>query len=210
MPPYGMIFIVGYMLVIPLQNWIFRKKKTWNLGYELSIIGLMYSFAMFGVYFYYKSDIVNGDYSFSRFLLEIYLPTLVILSTIIFFGRWFIARKKEKIIVEKAAVQSDKIMLKGDNKSDVIQVLPGDLICISSAQNYVEINYLHNGALQKKLLRTTLKKISQQVPNLIQVHRSHFVNPQHFVAWSTANSIILYQLTIPVSQNYKKTLLDCI
>jgi len=100
--------------------------------------------------------------------------------------------------------------LGGDNKLDVLKIELQDLVCLSSAQNYVEVFFLQNKILQKKLLRTTLKKISQDAPEMIQVHRSHLVNPTHFVKWSDPNTILLHELEIPVSKNYKEKLNELI
>ncbi|MEM1336183.1 MAG: LytTR family transcriptional regulator DNA-binding domain-containing protein [Bacteroidota bacterium] len=42
---------------------------------------------------------------------------------------------------------------------------------------------------------------------LIQVHRSHLINPTHFKSWKDANSIVLTQMELPISKNYKSQLL---
>lgn len=98
-------------------------------------------------------------------------------------------------------------MLTGENKLDVLQLKSSDLICISSADNYVEVTYLLNNELRKKLLRTTLKTIHAQEPELVKVHRSHVINPVHFKEWKDSSSIILTQMELPVSKNYKQNIL---
>lgn len=99
------------------------------------------------------------------------------------------------------------LTLRGDNKLDILKVYPADLICISSSQNYVEIFFLDSGVLSSKLIRSSLKKMHQEIPFLIQVHRSHFINPSHFKSWKNQNTIYLTQMEVVVSKNYKEVIL---
>jgi hypothetical protein len=200
MPFYGLISFVGYILLIPFQNWAYEKMGKQSTYFEILIIILFNILVLIGSYFYYKSSIVNGEYSFIKFTLEIYYPIFFILLPIIIFARWFISRK----IVNQ---NSGKIILTGDNKLDILQIKDEDLICISSADNYVTVAYLINDVLSKKLLRTTLKNIGSQLPQLVKVHRSHLINPIHFKEWKNANTLLLTQMEVPVSKNYKKDLL---
>ena len=202
MPPYGVIFIACYFLVIPFQNWLFKKLGYWNLFLELIIIGLVYLINIGANFQYYQSAWVKGTFTFLQFINWIFFPTLVVLTSILLFGRWFIATGKNA----KITPPKEKLLLKGANKTDVLQLALSSLVCVSSAQNYVEVFYTHQDKLGKQLLRTTLKQIREEVPDLVQVHRSHLINPAHFVAWSGANTIKVFNLDIPVSQKYRNEL----
>ncbi|MEL7534323.1 MAG: LytTR family transcriptional regulator DNA-binding domain-containing protein, partial [Bacteroidota bacterium] len=57
-------------------------------------------------------------------------------------------------------------------------------------------------------LRTSLQKMKQAVPEMIQVHRSYIINPLHFVEWKDGLNIQLAQLSVPVSRKYKPALLS--
>ena len=200
LPVYGIITIICYLLLIPFQNWVFEKKKTWYLFLEILLIIIFNILTLIGSFIYYKTDYVNGNYEFSKFSLEVYMPIFLIQLPILIFSRWYL---NKKISSEK----SDKILLTGENKMDILKMSFSDLICISSADNYVEISYLVNNILRVKLLRTTLKNIHLQQPELIKTHRSHIINPLHFKEWKNSNTIILTQKEIPVSKNYKKSIL---
>ena len=78
---------------------------------------------MFICYAYYKTDIVNGDYNFRKFSLDVFLPICFILLPIIIFLRWFLNKKAPN-------KKQEKLILKGDNKLDVLQVLPEELVCV--------------------------------------------------------------------------------
>lgn len=78
----------------------------------------------------------------------------------------------------------------------------------SNAQNYIEIFYTDNGQLKSKLIRYSLKKIQEDFDFLVQIHRSHLINPSHFKYWKNPNTIFLTQIELPVSKNYKEQLLS--
>ncbi|MEO1652087.1 MAG: LytTR family DNA-binding domain-containing protein [Bacteroidota bacterium] len=200
MPGYGAAFLFSYLLIIPLQNWLYQKVGKWHLGLESGMLLSLYLICLVPTYLYYISDHVNGDYDFLKFLGEVYLPSLLIISTLLIPLRLYGGNKSEGT--------SEKLKLKGESKKDVLQIEARQLVGISSAQNYVEVYYLHQKEIQKKLLRTSLKKIHQQAPDLIQVHRSHLINPAYFVGWASTNSIYLLDREIPVSKSYRPALLE--
>lgn len=200
MPTYGIITFIGYMLLIPVQNWALHKLGKWTLAYEAIFLLFFNSLLLVGCFVYYKTDIINGEYSFLKFTLGVYYPIFFTIIPILLIMRWFLNKKTAQLKIEK-------IVLTGENKMDVLQVKSEDLICISSADNYVEVTYILNGELTRKLLRTTLKNIHVQVPELMKIHRSHVINPTHFKEWKGSSSIILTGTELPVSKNYKKSLL---
>ncbi len=200
LPVYGIITLACYLMLIPVQNWVFKQKKKWTLFLEVALIVVFNMLTLLGSFLYYKTAYVNGDYGFSKFTLEVYMPIFLIQLPILIFSRWYLNKKI-------SSQKSDKIILTGENKMDILQMRFSDLICISSADNYVEISYLANNVLREKLLRTTLKKIHLQQPQLVKTHRSHIINPIHFKEWKGSNTIILTQKEVPVSKNYKKSIL---
>jgi len=196
LPPYGIISFLGYMAIVPLQNFLFVKLKKWNVVLEAIIILSYNILVLFGSYSYYKTSIINGTYPFTVFTFQVYYPIFFILLPIIIFGRWYLTKR----IAQK---QGGLITLIGDNRHDLLKISPSDLICISSADNYVEISYLKNKELQKKLLRSTLKNIQEQRPELLKVHRSHIINPDHIKEWVGSNTLQLTKMQVPISKNYK-------
>lgn len=200
LPFYGFISFLSYIVLIPIQNIIFKRFNSWNIALEISYIFVFNILALLGSYTYYKSNIINGDSPLLNFIFGIYSPIFFFALTIIVFSRWFLNRKTSK-------PNNEKIILKGENKLDVLQVKFSELVCISSADNYVEINYLKEGLLKKKLLRTTLKNIHSDMSNLLKVHRSYLINPMHFKDWKDSGTIHLTQMEVPVSKNYKKNLI---
>lgn len=203
LPPYGIISFLGYMAIVLLQNVLFKKLKKWTLFLEILTIAVYNVLVLLGSYAYYKTSIINGLYSFSKFTLEVYYPIFFIILPIIAFSRWYLTKKSLK-------TTGTHIILTGDNKYDILKINHADLVCISSADNYVEVSYLVNNELRKKLLRSTMKKIHAQKPELVKVHRSHIINPLHFKEWKSTNSLQLTKMEVPVSKNYKQDIIAII
>lgn len=208
---YGLVFVATYLLCILIQHWLHRSSKQWN-GLLEAIILLCFSVLCLPLcYAYYTTDWVRGDYGFSRFLFEIYLPTLVILLPALALARRYAARRQIEQMATTLSATADTanwVQLSGNNKLDVLRLRADRLIALSAANNYVTVYYLEEGALRKKLLRNSLKKMQENLPMLLQVHRSHLINPNHFIEWKDATTLALTQLEIPVAQSYKSVLLD--
>jgi len=201
MPFYGVITFLGYLLLIPIQNAFFNQTNKWTILHEVVFIVLFNVIVCLGCYWYYQTDYIRGDYTFREFVMGIYYPIFFVLLSILIVLRWFLFRQTAKS-------ESDKIMIKGDNKLDTLSIELKELVAVSSADNYVEINYLKNGELTKKLIRSTLKKMSVEHPELLQTHRSHLINPNHITEWKDSKTLILGDLIIPVTKTYKDSILD--
>lgn len=193
---YGLIFSISYFLADQLNAKILDLMGGGKMWSSASFVLIFFLFNFLPTYFYYKSDFIQGDYPFGTFLAQIYLPTLLILIPLMLFGKWVLT----KMIPES----SDKIIFKGENRQDVLQLHLNDLLYVQSAQNYVEFHYLENGEVCKKIIRSTLKKVQEEVPKLTRSHRFYLVNFDHFVCWKDKKSISLGLAVVPVSETYKK------
>ncbi len=208
MPMYGVISFLSYIILIPGQNWVLQNKERWNGSYETTFILIFNLLVGAGSFVYYKTDLINGSFGLKTFIFEVYYPIFFVLLSILIVLRWFLFKAKSLAAIVENVPERKKIILNGDNKLDTLQIFWEDLVSVSSADNYVEVSYLNNNLLQKKLLRSTLKKIEQQHPNLLKVHRSHLINPAHFVEWKDNSTIIVHQIAIPVSKTYQASLLS--
>ncbi|MEG0851264.1 MAG: LytTR family DNA-binding domain-containing protein [Flavobacterium sp.] len=188
-----------YGLLTIIQKSFYERITKWNIGLEIASLIFFYLVYLFGVYAYYKSPILNGGYSFSEFFSVIFIKVALILTPILILAR--------RYLIKLIPVKEDFLVIKGENKLDVLKIKKADLVCISNAQNYVEIFYTENGKLRSKLIRSSLRKVQDDFTFLVQIHRSHLINPSHFKSWRNQNTIILTQIELPVSKNYKETLL---
>ncbi len=203
LPTYGIITFISYMVVSVAENNLYARKMKWTIGYEIVFLLLFNALSLSGCYLYYQSNIMNGLYSFGEFTLGIYYPTFLLLLILLVTLRWLYFQRDSK------QSSTEQIIIKGANKLDILQTSTSNIIAVSSSDNYVIIHHIVNGELQKKLLRTTLKKVEAQHAFLRRIHRSHLINPNHFVEWNDAHSINMTLLgSIPVSKTYKSVLFD--
>lgn len=197
---FSFIAFLCYGLLAIIQKSIYQKVSKWNVGFEIGSLVFFQLLFLVSTYIYYKSPALNGGYDFFQFFRLIILKSALISTPIIVFARIF----SVKLIPTK----DETIIIKGENKLDILKIKKQDLICVSNAQNYVEIFYIDESQLKTKLIRSTLKKVQHDFDFLVQVHRSHLINPAHFKAWKNQDTISLTQIELPVSKNYKERLLS--
>jgi len=196
LPIYGLIVFLIYMVVLFFQSWLYKRDRLWTMKREILILLFFYLSIPIFSYWYYQTDIVNGTDDFLTFLFFQYVPIAIIISPLIIYGRIYLNRRHRKN-------SKNKVVLSGDNKGDLLQVNPNDILCISSAQNYVEVHYLQKDQIKKQLLRTTLKSVSSELDHLTQVHRSYLINPAHFTKWKDTSTVYIQDIEVPVSKKYK-------
>ena len=201
LPMYGLVASLTYLSLIPLQNLIQKQIKKWDILSETAFIFIFTLICLVGSYLYYKSSIVNGLYNLPEFVFGQYYPIFLIMLPIIILSRWFLFKKTNHSIPRA-------VILKGDNKFDILKIELSNLICINSASNYIEVNYLEDRELKKKLLRTTLTHIHCIAPSLLKVHRSYLINPAHFKEWKDSKTLSLTKMEVPVSKKYKNDVLS--
>ncbi|MGV6831409.1 MAG: LytR/AlgR family response regulator transcription factor [bacterium] len=195
---HSIITILCYLLIMPIQRALFLRLNGWSLHQEILILTIFYTIALFPSYWYHKSDLLNGIYSLPEFIIKIFLPSLIVITPLLIFAR--------VNLLKPTKTSDDKIIIKGNYKMDYLSVKLSSIVCISSAQNYVEVYYVDGENLAKKMIRTSLKKIEKEIPSLTRVHRSHLINTNHFVSWKNNNTLSLTQIEIPISKNYKDRL----
>lgn len=196
---FSLIAFLCYGVLSVVQKAIYEKISNWNIALEISGILFFYLIYLIGVYVYYKSPILNGGYVFSQFFSIIFIKVALILTPVIILAR--------RYLLKLIPIKDDFLLFRGENKLDILKIKKEDLVCISNAQNYVEIFYTENNHLRSKLIRISLKKVQDDFDFLMQIHRSHLINPFHFKSWKDSNTIVLTQIELPVSKNYKESLL---
>lgn len=205
---FSLIAFISYFILSVFQDSVYQKIFKWNIVLEILFLFMFHFINLTFNYLYYKSPFLKGILTFSDFLYA-YIKSAIIFTPILIFARIFILRfiPKEKEI--PVVIEEEKILtIRGEYKLDVLKIYKSELICISKSQNYIQVYYLQDGTLKSKLIRSSLKKTQNNLKFLVQVHRSHLINPSHFKSWKNQNIIFLTQIEIPVSKNYKDNLLS--
>jgi hypothetical protein len=195
---FSVMAFVCYGLLAVIQKNFYERIGKWNIGLEIIAIFLFHVLYLIGVFTFYKSPVLNGGYTFSEFFSIIFIKVALIITPVIILAR--------RYLIKLIPTKEDVLLFKGENRLDILKIKKSDLVCISNAQNYVEIFYIENDKLHSKLIRSSLKKVQDDFGFLVQIHRSHLINPSHFKSWRNANTIILTQIELPVSRNYKDVL----
>ncbi|WP_136666904.1 LytTR family DNA-binding domain-containing protein [Flavobacterium sp. H122] len=196
---FSSIAFLCYSLIAVIQKNVYKKVLKWNLFLETTILLLFHFLFLVTTFLYYKSPILYGGFDFLEFLKVIILKSALISTPIIVLARIY--------SVKLIPIKDEKIVIRGENKLDILRIRKDDLVCVSNSQNYVEIFFLDERQLKTKLIRNSLKKLQEDFDFLVQIHRSHLINPTHFKAWKNQDTIILSQIELPVSKNYKERLL---
>ncbi len=79
----------------------------------------------------------------------------------------------------EAIPQELKVILEGQNDKEEVKINPKDIILISSSGNYIEVYFIKNLALERKVLRGSLSKIEESLLEFdffFRCHRTHLVN----------------------------------
>lgn len=197
---FSLIAFLCYGLIIIIQKNVYQKVLKWNIFFETIILLLFNFLFLIMTYLYYKCPVLNGGFGFIKFLQVIILKSALISTPIIVLARIY--------SVKLIPIQDENIVIRGENKLDILKIKKNDLVCISNSQNYVEIFYTEDNQIKTKLIRSTLKKIQKDLDFLVQIHRSHLINPTHIKAWKNQDTISLTQIELPVSKNYKEQLLS--
>ncbi len=136
--------------------------------------------------------------------------------------RMFLTQKQNKQLREKISILEKKVSqyaetyadapveLHSEYSADIFRVQANQIIYVLSADNYVEVGYLHEDEFKKKLIRNTLKNIENQLVNFqgfIRTHRTSIVNMQYVDELKKKNnkywlSLSVSAQTIPVARQY--------
>lgn len=196
---FNAIAFVSYAFVALIQKFIYDKTQKWSFGFEIGAIVLFHVLYTLGTYALYKSPWINGGLTFIGWNTQIMLKVALVNLPVVAIARSY--------LIKLMPIKEDILTIRGDNKLDILKIRKSELICISNAQNYVEIFYTQNNTLQSKLIRTSLKNLKEEFDFLLQVHRSHLINPSHFKSWRDQNTLYLTEMELPVSKTFNKELL---
>jgi hypothetical protein len=202
LPLYGVIEGVCYAVPLWYQAHIITNKRQWSTGNEIIFLLMVVLLGTVLNFLFYKNVVVFGEediYVFMEYARFVYVPALAIILPFVIICRVVIGKLSQKIQLE------DQITIQGKGSYDFIRLNFGELLYVRSADNYVEIHFIENSILQKKLLRGTLSEVQNSFPNLLKTHRSFLINPIHFKQFVTMEKKLSVDLGfeshIPVSRN---------
>jgi DNA-binding LytR/AlgR family response regulator len=113
-------------------------------------------------------------------------------------------------------VVTENVNINDENGKVVLSLASKNILYFKSEDNYTLLHYTLDDHLKKELIRTTLKKLEQELgqPNFIRIHRSYMINSQNLI--SAAKTSRGYEVkmelasetALPVSATYQRDFED--
>ena len=205
LPLYGLLGAFCYLIFLPIQNLLYIKNdKKWFVKTEVLFFLIFVLVSITIARMFYLYIVVLGEpnpYTLWYHLKSVLLPALLTILPIIIFGRFAFGKYKNK------QTEAKKIEIKGEGNYEGLRLFLNDIICIQSSDNYIEVFYVSNNEIKKSLIRNKLSVIADEFPEFLRTHRSHIINPYHFLQWKTENSklfvILFHHIEVPVSRTYQ-------
>lgn len=184
-------FLSACVTLIFLPLWIPKRFNTseWESGPPiiLNIFLLIVTTTEFAFYIRYVGKTPLSLYIMFKTVLVCLLPVIILIilyrnkSLAHFIG---ILQEQNNFYFSKLRDYEEnggeeEIDILSDNKSDNLTLKYKNIVLVKSADNYIEMYYLENDLVEKKLIRNTLKNIESQLANqrnLIRCHRTSIVN----------------------------------
>jgi len=118
--------------------------------------------------------------------------------------------KLEKYVSKEDMSEIGPVQFLSDSQTDRIEIHPGDLMLIRSADNYVSIVYKEKNEVKQKMLRNTITNIQSKLrgyPEFLRCHRTCIINSHYIVNLTNSYKgyrlkILDYEDEIPVSRQY--------
>lgn len=194
----GMAIIVflSMALVKAALIWIIKSEsQTFQDPTMLSYLGgfiiMVLNSVAFALYLRYVGDLTITFYTmFKIILISLSIPVvLVIFYEISDLKQQIYHLTSEKDnspkVTQKQELDylSQSIVFTSDNATDHLTLHVSEVILIKSADNYVEIAFMENRMIRKKLIRNTLKNVEQltkHYSNFVRCHRMCIINT-HYV-----------------------------
>lgn len=212
---YGLLgMILFFFSQIVIRN-LFHIKTFTRFTYALWFAAelLLLSLIMFLVY-------GNHNQTKTMDLLQEYFLSFryTVLVLIIPYGMimFYFQYLKEKDVGMKSIVPGDHL-IKIRDENDILQLAidPGKLLFIQSTDNYVSVFYLKDDKVKKELVRTSLKKLEDDLQGtpVVRCHRSYMVNLNKISVTKKTNKGMMLELkdydegNITVSKHYRTGIL---
>lgn len=211
---YGIISVVVYLIIYLLSRLYYINFKRWKWSEEL-IFSLLYVTIAIVIAFFYTELMINKRSNFMTFSFFIkwfrfiFLGFGVTLSALSILLRLYYGKKEQERKMHKSD-NKEKVVVNSTLKKESFSVLPEDIVYIKSEDNYVNIYYIEEEELQKRVIRNTLSSLHTQLNHLIKVHRSYIINPAFIIsvegnAQKGSIHLKFVEEKLPVSKTYFDT-----
>lgn len=226
-----LLIIAGMAIIVFLSMALVKAALIWIIKSEsqtfqdptlLSYLGgfiiMVINSVTLALYLRYVGEVSITFYTlFKIILISLFTPViLVILYEISDLKQQIelltLEKNNTQNVLRKQAQDSlpKSIVFTSDNATDTLTLHVSDVTLIKSADNYVEIAFMENKLIKKKLIRNTLKNVEQLTkpyPTFVRCHRICIVNTLYIEKlnkrfnnyWITIKGL---EEQVPVSRQY--------
>ena len=224
------IFLLGVsvLILIPLYFSEWYKLSGWesNPPIILSLLFLVLTSTAFSFYIRYVGMTQLTFYVVFKGVLVCLIPLIILI--ILYKNKYLeqvnnVLQEQNKNYISKIrqyeqTEDDEEIEILSENKSDKLKLKYKNIAAVKSADNYIEIYYLENDSVEKKLVRNTLKNIESQLSNkrnFVRCHRTSIVNIKYVEKLVRSYSgyglrISCLEERLPVSRQYLMQVKDII
>lgn len=232
----SLMVLVGSALISLSRLLMYFFVKKISIGYleyliwifaEIAILAVFYVFLAYKVGYIENFLIQNPEMAYWDATFEILRKTIanttwmLLIPYIISFLYLYNEHLLREVIPQKDAQimekEEGKVIQFKDEKNEVRFTLSSEkIIYIESSDNYCVIKYFNNDKLYDFMLRSTLKKLSEDLKDtpIQRCHRSFMINFEHVASLRKENTEICLEFDIngikeiPVSKSYNEKIME--
>ncbi len=226
----AIIFIFSYVfhIWIPSVYPKFFKTGTWEAGpaYITSVLVIIFTSVSYTFYLYYVGSVSLSMYLVFKVVIICIVPEAVLR----YVYKERLLKHQIRILknengdlltlLEKHNIgkEPESVELYSENRTEKVELQVNDLLLIKSADNYIELYYKEQEQTKKKLIRSTLKNVEEQLSkynDFVRCHRTSMVNIRYVVKLIRNYGVhkikmIGFEEEIPVSRQYLLRVKDAI
>jgi len=177
---------IGFARLFPRlfleQNWTTGKELLW-MSLHFVIIGFGNALIAVQINFSEWSWELFLTYEVYTLGVGIFPVTISLLITEVRLSKRYQIDSMELNTHLHTAINLDTpVILPSDNKNEDLTLLPDQIVYLEAADNYVTVYFLLDEAIQKVILRSTLKTQETslaEIPTLFRAHKSYLINCNH-------------------------------
>jgi DNA-binding LytR/AlgR family response regulator len=193
---FGVVtFLISAFLqiVVPkLLPALFREEewRSWKEIVFLLITTLLIGAANYGLMLtlYPQNTSLDGFFRSLRITLQVGIfpiVAIVFMKQLTLYRRFAAEAKEASADIyptpDSTPPEKIEITLQGDNQKEALMLSLNELLFIASADNYVKVHIRQDGQIKLVLLRSSLRKMEEQLsahPQFFRCHRMYLVNLQ--------------------------------
>ena len=197
---YGLVSMITVLAILTAAPLLLPRlivEERWTVGRNIAFV-LVIVFLIGTANLYYTHVFAGMPISAkSFFVFQLYTVSVsTVVASVATFVRYVISLKRyqhEALVVNKeladnlpietihqgAAVDAlQPIVIKSENDKETLTFAADELLYVESADNYSDVCFLQNGLVTHKLVRSTLKRIEDNLSHSLcfRCHRSFIVN----------------------------------